>query len=129
MARNHEEIRMNMRITMAQQRIVLVTGASSGSGRLAVEAFAADGRRVFGTLRNTTTFNAAALATLRDASVEAAATTILAAGTRPLRTTVPANPAAEAINAAVASIQISVLAAFGLGDLANLRLTHPGKAQ
>jgi len=79
---------------MAQQRIAVVTGASSGFGKLTVEALAADGWRVFGTMRNVATANAAPAAALRaagaevveldvlsDASVDAAATTILAAGT------------------------------------------------
>jgi NAD(P)-dependent dehydrogenase (short-subunit alcohol dehydrogenase family) len=79
---------------MAQQRIAVVTGASSGFGKLTVEALAADGWRVFGTMRNVATTNAAAAAALRaagvevveldvlsDASVDAAATTILGAGT------------------------------------------------
>jgi NAD(P)-dependent dehydrogenase (short-subunit alcohol dehydrogenase family) len=39
------------------------------------------------------------------------------AGTRPLRTTVPANPAADAINASTAPVQHQVMEAFGLGDL------------
>jgi len=40
----------------------------------------------------------------------------MSGGTRPLRTTVPANPAADAINASVAPIQTAVIAALGLGD-------------
>jgi NAD(P)-dependent dehydrogenase (short-subunit alcohol dehydrogenase family) len=39
------------------------------------------------------------------------------AGTRPLRTTVPEDPAAGAINAAAAPVQRQVMEAFGLGDL------------
>jgi len=79
---------------MSNQRIAVVTGASSGFGRLTVELLAADGWRVFATMRNTTTKNAQAAAALRalhadiveldvnnDASVEAAAKTILATGT------------------------------------------------
>ncbi len=79
---------------MSQEQIAVITGASSGFGKLTVEALAADGWRVFGTLRNTTTVNAAAAAALRaagaevveldvlsDASVDVAAATILAAGT------------------------------------------------
>ncbi len=79
---------------MSLQRIAVVTGSSSGFGKLTVEALAADGWRVFGTMRNSTTVNAAAAAALRavgaevveldvlsDASVDAAATTILSSGT------------------------------------------------
>lgn len=79
---------------MSRQKIAVVTGASSGFGKLTVEALAADGWRVFGTLRNATTVNAAASNALRaagaevveldvlsDTSVAAAAATILAAGT------------------------------------------------
>ncbi len=85
---------MNSSTTSPRQRIAVVTGAGSGFGNLTVEAFAADGWRVFGTLRNTATVNAAASAALHaagaevveldvlsDASVGAAAATILAAGT------------------------------------------------
>ncbi len=39
------------------------------------------------------------------------------AGERPLRTVVPENPAVEAINAAVAPIQLEVIKSFGLGAL------------
>ncbi len=80
--------------TMSQPRIAVITGASSGFGTRTVEALLADGWRVFGTMRNTTTKNAAAAGALRaagadvveldvlsDASVDAAAATILAAGT------------------------------------------------
>jgi NAD(P)-dependent dehydrogenase (short-subunit alcohol dehydrogenase family) len=79
---------------MTGQRIAVVTGASSGFGKLTVEAFAADGWRVFGTLRNAKSVNAAAadvlqaagvevveLDVLSDASVDQAAARILAAGT------------------------------------------------
>jgi NAD(P)-dependent dehydrogenase (short-subunit alcohol dehydrogenase family) len=77
---------------MSNQRSVVVTGANSGFGRRTVEAFAAAGWRVFGTMRDTTTRNAGPAAELRaagievveldvtsDASVDAAARTILAA--------------------------------------------------
>jgi NAD(P)-dependent dehydrogenase (short-subunit alcohol dehydrogenase family) len=46
------------------------------------------------------------------------------AGARPLRTTVPADPAANAINAAVEPIQRKVMEAFGLGDLLRKALAH-----
>lgn len=46
------------------------------------------------------------------------------AGSRPLRTTVPANPAADAINAMIAPIQEAVMKALGLGDLVQSRLKH-----
>jgi len=75
---------------MSEQRSAVVTGANSGFGRKTVEAFAAAGWRVYGTMRDTTTRNAAPAAELRaagitvveldvlsDASVEAAAATIL----------------------------------------------------
>lgn len=73
------------------QRTAVVTGASSGFGRLTAQAFAADGWRVYATMRNLTGRNAAAAKGLRaagivtveldvtgDASVETAAKTILA---------------------------------------------------
>jgi NAD(P)-dependent dehydrogenase (short-subunit alcohol dehydrogenase family) len=79
---------------MHHQRLSVVTGASSGFGKLTVEALVADGWRVVGTMRNVATSNAAAADALRavgaevveldvlsDASVEAAAATILATGT------------------------------------------------
>jgi len=71
---------------MSKQRIAVITGASSGFGRLTALAFAADGWRVYGTLRNAATSNAKAAQELRaggvavveldvsdDASVNAAA--------------------------------------------------------
>jgi NAD(P)-dependent dehydrogenase (short-subunit alcohol dehydrogenase family) len=73
------------------QRTVVVTGASSGFGRLTAEAFAADGWHVYATMRNPASKNAQAAADLEaagisvveldvtnDASVDAAAKTILA---------------------------------------------------
>jgi NAD(P)-dependent dehydrogenase (short-subunit alcohol dehydrogenase family) len=73
------------------QRTVVVTGASSGFGKLTAQAFAADGWRVYATMRNIGTTNAGSAADLRkgginvvdldvtsDASVDAAAKTILA---------------------------------------------------
>ena len=75
---------------MSNQRTVVVTGANSGFGRFTVEAFAADGWRVYATMRNLATRNAQPAEELRraginvveldvtdDASVEAAAATIL----------------------------------------------------
>jgi NAD(P)-dependent dehydrogenase (short-subunit alcohol dehydrogenase family) len=76
---------------MSEQRTAVVTGANSGFGRRTVEAFAAADWRVYGTMRDTATRNAAPAAELRaagihvveldvlsDASVDAAAATILA---------------------------------------------------
>ena len=77
------------------QRTAVVTGASSGFGKLTAHTLAAGGWRVYATLRNIATKNAPAAAELRaagisvveldvtsDASVDAAAKTILAeAGT------------------------------------------------
>jgi NAD(P)-dependent dehydrogenase (short-subunit alcohol dehydrogenase family) len=73
------------------QRTAVVTGANSGFGRLTAQAFAADGWRVYATMRNATSNNAQAAAELRatgvlvveldvtsDVSVDAAAETILA---------------------------------------------------
>jgi NAD(P)-dependent dehydrogenase (short-subunit alcohol dehydrogenase family) len=74
---------------MSKQRTAVVTGASSGFGRLTAQAFAADGWRVFATMRNLATRNATPAAEFRaagigvveldvtsDASAEAAARTI-----------------------------------------------------
>jgi NAD(P)-dependent dehydrogenase (short-subunit alcohol dehydrogenase family) len=44
------------------QRTAVVTGASSGFGRLTAQTFAADGWRVYATMRNTTSKNAQAAA-------------------------------------------------------------------
>jgi len=76
---------------MSPVRTAVVTGANSGFGRRTVEAFAADGWRVYATLRDAATRNAAPAAELRaaginvveldvlsDASVEAAAASIIA---------------------------------------------------
>jgi NAD(P)-dependent dehydrogenase (short-subunit alcohol dehydrogenase family) len=68
------------------------------------------------------TINAAlgGMAQTRDSADVARAIVALAnapAGTRPLRTTVPADEATDAINASTAAIQAKVIEAFGLGDL------------
>jgi len=55
---------------MSTKKSVLITGASSGFGRLTAEAFAADGWRVFGTMRNINGANAAAAAALRASGVD-----------------------------------------------------------
>ena len=75
---------------MSTQRTAVVTGASSGFGRLTAEAFAADGWRVYATMRNAAGPNARVAEELRrsgisivdldvtsDASVDAAAKAIL----------------------------------------------------
>jgi NAD(P)-dependent dehydrogenase (short-subunit alcohol dehydrogenase family) len=72
-------------------RTAVVTGASSGFGRLTAQTLAADGWRVYATMRNVATTNAAPASELKnagiavleldvtnDASVDAAAKTILA---------------------------------------------------
>ena len=81
---------------MSKQRTAVVTGASSGFGRLTAEALVADGWRVYATMRNVTSGNAAYAAALTaggatvveldvtsDTSVEAAAATILEASGAP----------------------------------------------
>jgi NAD(P)-dependent dehydrogenase (short-subunit alcohol dehydrogenase family) len=63
----------------------------------------------------------AGVAQTRDSADVARAIVALAnapAGSRPLRTTVPADDATDAINAAIAPIQTEIIEAFGLGDLA-----------
>jgi NAD(P)-dependent dehydrogenase (short-subunit alcohol dehydrogenase family) len=55
---------------MSTKKSALITGASSGFGRLTAEAFAADGWRVFGTMRNINGANAAAAAALRASGVD-----------------------------------------------------------
>ena len=54
---------------MTNQRIAVVTGASSGFGRLTAEAFAADGWRTYATMRNTETKNAKVAAELLRAGI------------------------------------------------------------
>jgi NAD(P)-dependent dehydrogenase (short-subunit alcohol dehydrogenase family) len=54
---------------MTKQRIAVVTGASSGFGRLTAEAFAADGWRTYATMRNTGTKNAKVAADLLRAGI------------------------------------------------------------
>jgi NAD(P)-dependent dehydrogenase (short-subunit alcohol dehydrogenase family) len=76
---------------MSQQRTAVITGASTGFGRRTAEALAADGWRVYATMRNVEGSNAKFAAELRaqnidvveldvtsDASVDAAAKKILA---------------------------------------------------
>lgn len=78
---------------MPNTRTAVVTGASSGFGRLSAQTLAASGWTVYATMRNISGKNAAAASALRaagicvveldvtsDASVDAAAATILAAG-------------------------------------------------
>ena len=75
---------------MSTNRTAVVTGASSGFGRLTVEALVADGWRVYGTMRDVATRNAPVATALRaagatvveldvtdDASVDAAAASVL----------------------------------------------------
>jgi NAD(P)-dependent dehydrogenase (short-subunit alcohol dehydrogenase family) len=54
---------------MPNQRTAVVTGASSGFGRLSAEAFAADGWRVYATMRNSNSGNASAAEELRRAGI------------------------------------------------------------
>jgi NAD(P)-dependent dehydrogenase (short-subunit alcohol dehydrogenase family) len=54
---------------MINQRTAVVTGASSGFGRLTAEAFAADGWRTYATMRNTETKNAKVAAELLRAGI------------------------------------------------------------
>ena len=81
---------------MPNQRTAVVTGASSGFGRLTAEALVTDGWGVYATMRNVTSSNASFAAELTaagatvveldvtsDASVEAAAAKILAASGAP----------------------------------------------
>jgi NAD(P)-dependent dehydrogenase (short-subunit alcohol dehydrogenase family) len=54
---------------MSKQPVAVITGASSGFGRLTAEAFAADGWRVYATMRNVRANNASVAAELRRAGV------------------------------------------------------------
>lgn len=54
---------------MSTQRIAVVTGASSGFGRLTAQAFAADGWRVYATMRNVASRNAPAAQELRRSGI------------------------------------------------------------
>ena len=51
------------------QRTAIVTGASSGFGRLTAQTLAADGWRVYATMRNVATTNAGAATDLKKAGI------------------------------------------------------------
>jgi NAD(P)-dependent dehydrogenase (short-subunit alcohol dehydrogenase family) len=55
---------------MASKKSVLITGASTGFGALTAEAFAADGWRVFASMRNVASANAAPAARFRSAGID-----------------------------------------------------------
>ena len=102
------------------QQVALITGTSSGFGRLLVEKLAARGTIVYATMRRIESHQV-----LVDAIVGLIDTV---PGARPLRTCVGIDMGARALNDATKDVGLNMLAALGLPHLQDVRTAAPAPA-